>query len=211
MVHVVQLATLSISEVHLVSIDGSTYPPLRLKGCARELAGNQTGFTYERSCVSSACANEVRIGCVRCLDSLCHSWHTKNRSTLHIYGPKSVLISSKLADQASYFFFGEYSLIFYLFLDNTCGVIGEICVRMPTMCSQFFQYFTYLSCFPQNRLPLTRRCLQSSQTVNFVSIAADMCNCSDKCPLFSAYIDPGYKVFCEIVLCREKHARFCLC
>lgn len=121
-----------------------------------------------RSCVSSACAIQVRVSCVRCLDSLCHSWHTKNRSTLHIYGPKSVLISSKLAYQASYFFFGEYWIMFLLFLDITCSVIGEISIRMRAMCPQFLQYFTYLSCLPLLTSGDRRRQQTLQNLLNFV-------------------------------------------
>lgn len=101
-----------------------------------------------RSCVNSACANQMRVGCVRCPDSLCHSWHTKNRSTLHIYGPKSVLIFNKFADWALYFILGKYWLVLDMFINYTWSVIGEICIRMPAMCPQFLQYFTYLSCLP---------------------------------------------------------------
>jgi hypothetical protein len=46
---------------------------------------------------------------IQCLDSLCHSWHTKIGVTLHIYGPNTVLISTKLAEKASNFLSGgEY-------------------------------------------------------------------------------------------------------
>lgn len=158
-----------------------------------------------RSCVSSACAIQVRVSCVRCLDSLCHSWHTKNRSTLHIYGPKSVLISSKLAEQASYFIFGEYWLILKLFLDNTCSVIGQICIRMPAMCPQFLQYFTYLSCLPL----LTSGDRRRQQTLQFVVyfvciVNINMSNYSANYVILSVYIDRNYKVLSETVICRGK-------
>lgn len=81
----------------------------------RELAawsGQKTGFSNESCVWAQHAQSKVRLGCVRCLDSLCHSWHTKNRPTLHIYGPKSVLILCKVADKALNFIFGEYRIIF---------------------------------------------------------------------------------------------------
>lgn len=165
-----------------------------------------------RSCVSSACAIQVRASCVRCLDSLCHSWHTKNRSTLHIYGPKSVLISSKLADQASYFFFGEYWIILKMFLDNTCSVIGQICIRMPAMCPQFLQYFTYLSCLPLLTSGDRRRQQSLQILVDFMWIVyGNTCNNSENYVILSVYIDRNSKVLVKQWCASETRRSTVLC
>lgn len=57
------------------------------------------------------CAFAVAPQRSRCLDSLYHSWHTTNRQTLRINGPKSVLISVKVAAEGLRFNFGEYLVV----------------------------------------------------------------------------------------------------
>lgn len=39
-----------------------------------------SGFSRDRVSGVSVCADRLRSRRVRCLDSLCHSWHTKNKS-----------------------------------------------------------------------------------------------------------------------------------
>lgn len=58
---------------------GDSEPQLRaasgLLGRARD-----SGFSRDRVSGVSVCADRLRSRRVRCLDSLCHSWHTKNKS-----------------------------------------------------------------------------------------------------------------------------------
>ncbi|XP_052122472.1 uncharacterized protein LOC113208276 [Frankliniella occidentalis] len=61
-----------------------------------ERSDQTPGSPSGRLCHPS-CAVRVRSRSLRCLDSLCHSWHTKLGLGAHIYGPNSSLISPKVA------------------------------------------------------------------------------------------------------------------